>query len=355
MTTTFYDRRAERQVASAVAEQHRADAELRRVEVEAARADLTRQERADQAEDRKRLRAERGQRRAALAASIGRARKAVPTVIGGIAMGAPVLIGWDGQLQTARTVLHLGVLAWVFPIALEGGAWWLAYLTGRAIVRNLPTGRLRLCTWLLAAIAAGMNLWRGWQAFGPIGGTGLALASLLGIGLWEITAWHQRQQAEGRDIGTVRRKWVRRLRFPRLTLAALAHAGALGETDDETAWRAAWLDRFGVGPGTTRRERKLARLVVRQQWQRDRDAAKRGDLVLLNGVILRVPAESPTTPAERAELSGTAAELLAATRAAIAVGELPERPTAYAINKRCKRGGMPAAQQVRDYLREGVA
>jgi hypothetical protein len=352
VSTTFYDRRAEREVASALAEQHRADAsarlaevELRRVEIDAARAEQVRKQRAaEQAQrtkDRKRLRTERAARRAAL---IQRLRTVLPTLVGGVAMGAPVLIGWDGQLQTARSVLHLGLLAWVFPIALEGGAWWLAYLTGRAIARDLPTGRLRLCTWLLAGVAAGMNFWHGSLAYGPVGGTGLALASLLGIGLWEITTGHHHPH----------RRWARRVRFPRLSLAAASRATALDESS-ESAWRAAWIDRYGVGPEATRRERRLARLVVRQQWQRDREAARRGDLVLINGVILRPLRERPDTPVERAELAGPAGELLAATKAAIAAGRLPERPTAYAINKHCGRGGMPAAQQVRDYLRKDVA
>jgi hypothetical protein len=398
MTTTFYDRRAEREVASAVAEQHRADAagrladvELRRVEVEAARADLAERkataEQARKAAHRAQSRASRAVWWEARRASVGRVRArlvaVLPLLVGAVAMGSPVLIGWDGQLRTAQTVLHLGPLAWVFPVALEGGAWWLAYLTHQAIAAHLPTGRLRLVTWVLAGVAAGMNIWSGTVRFGAVGGVCLGLASLLGIGLWEITAWHRRQHVAGRSASSARQAWLRRLRFPLLSLAAASRSAALGEGTGETAWRAAWIDRYGVGPDATRRQRRLARLVHRHDWKADRDAAKQGRLVVVNGVILRtadrppalpevtadssptppetIPAESPNTPSERGEqpdqatqppkLSPSARTLLKVTRAAITDGRLKPQPSAYAINKECKTGGMPAAAQVRDYLK----
>lgn len=375
--TTFYDPRAERQVAAAVAEQHRADAEarhveteLRRIEVDAARAELAakRQKAADAsaAKRRRQQLADRAARRAAVGASLrairDRIRSAVPALVGAVAMGSPIVIGWDGQLQTARAVLHLGPLAWLFPVAMEGGAWWLAFLQHRAINRGLPVGRLRLWIWVLALLAAGMNFWRGTVAFGLVGGAGLALASLLGIGLWELTASHHRHASTGRSADAVTTGMLRWLRFPGLSLTALSIRVAHGAgADSETAWRAAWVDRYGVGPQATRRDRRLARLIVRHEARRDRTAANRGDLVIVSGVILRTlptvststqddAGETPATPIELPKLSKLGERLMPKVRAAIEAGTLPETPSAKAINRRFG-GGMETAIEVRQALR----
>ncbi len=375
-TTTFYDRRAERHVAAAVADQHRADAaarlaevELRQVEIESARADLADRQRAAadtrQAAQRQAARTERAARWTELRETAGRVRArlaaAVPAMVGAVAMGAPILIGWNGQLQTARVVLHLAGLAWVYPVALEGGAWWLAYLTHRAISAGQPTGRLRVWMWVLASVAAGMNYWHGATAYGPIGGAGLALSSLLGVGLWELTAGHARHAATGRTAGAARVALVRWLRFPALSLAALSIGAARGvETDHEAAWRAGWTDRYGVGPNASRRDRRLARLIIRAQWDADRAAARRGDLMIVSGVILRPlpdrPAtnvdsqpDTPVTTMNQRKLSPRGAMLLDRVRAAIVAGNLPETPSAKSIT-RTFGGRMQTAIEVRDYL-----
>lgn len=375
--TTFYDRRAERAVASAMAEQHRADAaarlaevELRRIEADAARAELADRQRstaeARAAKRRRQVRAEQAKRRANLRAGLARVRTRlvalVPTLVGAVAMGAPILIGWNGQLQTARAVLHLGGLACVYPVALEGGAWWLAYLLNRAVTTNAPAGRLRAWMWLLAVVAAGMNFWHGTTAFGPIGGTGLALSSLLGIGLWELTTGHRRHVVRGRTAGQVRLAWLRWLRFPRLAWSAWSNGLAHGSgADQDAAWRAAWLDRYGVGPEATRRDRRLARLIMSAQWRTDRAAAKRRDLVIVSGVILRVlPTPLAAVSCETSETSiemrkpanraaARVAALLDKARAAIAAGTLPETPSAKAIRRQFG-GGMEDAIAVRKAL-----
>jgi hypothetical protein len=187
------------------------------------------------------------------------------------------------------------------------------------------------------------------------------LASLLGIGLWEVTAWHHRQHAAGRTAAEIRAIWVRRLRFPCLSWAAASISAAYGPTAGrDTAWRAAWVDRYGIGPEATRRDRRLARLIVREQWRADRAAARRGDLMIVSGVILRPlltplgstqdgSKETLTTPIEMRELSARAVALLTRTCAAIATGTLPETPSAKAIRRHfgC---GMETAIAVRNAL-----
>jgi hypothetical protein len=416
MSTKFYDPKAERALAGAMADKERAEAantmvraQLNRVAVDKARAELAdeqaRRATQRQGEQRQLKRAARAERwasvRAATRAFTERLRSLVPLLIGGIAMGAPILIGWNGQLITAREVLHLDALAWVFPVALEGGAWWLAYLVHRAIRACLPTGRLRAWTWVLALVAAAMNFWHGMAAYGPIGGTGLALASLLGIGLWELTASQFTNAATGRSAVDVRTMWLRRLRYPRLSWAAASLAAALGpDTDRDVAWRAAWLDRYGVGLDATRRERRLGRVVLQYHQRTDLKIARNGGFVIMAGQVQRafvdevrelVDAErtAATEQAERIireanealgavgmlfgpdtvrhgfganmnegftsvdqhELTGRPRELLGLVQAAVDAGALLPNPSVKAIGRMFKGFGVPTAIAVRDYLR----
>jgi hypothetical protein len=211
--------------------------------------------------------------------------------------------------------------------------------------------------WVLAGMAAGMNYWHGATAYGPIGGAGLALSSLLGVGLWELTAAHARHAATERTAGAARVALVRWLRFPLLSLAALSISASRGAgTDQETAWRTGWTDRYGVGPNASRRDRRLARLIIRAQWAADQAAARRGDLMIVSGVILRtLPAgvdsqkETPVTPMNQRKLSPRGAALLARVRIAIEAGTLPETPSAKAIT-RMFGGRVQTAIEVREHL-----
>jgi hypothetical protein len=224
--------------------------------------------------------------------------------------------------------------------------------------------------WLLAALAAGMNYWHGATAYGPLGGAGLALSSLLGIGLWEVTAGHLRHTAAALSAGQVRTTLLRWVRFPRLALAAASLRLARGAGAGD-AWAAAWVDRYGVDPDASRRDRRLARLVIREQWRTDRDAAKRGELTIVSGVILRAlpapsatvlaptqagpqtgvdgPGGTPGTAREMRKLSPGAAALLPKVRDSIAAGNLPGNPSAKAIRTRFG-GAMTYAMEVRDHL-----
>ncbi|MEV7012018.1 DUF2637 domain-containing protein [Streptosporangium sp. NPDC051022] len=321
MASTYYDPRAQRAVAQAEAEQARAAAEATRAEtmlrLEAARAEQANrqaeQARLDQQareysrtarrQERHQQRAEsRTARRAAVRRGAGALAAAVvtraPVIVGAVAMGAPIAIAWRGQFEFAQTVMHLGVMAPALPIALEGGVWYVAFLVHRAIAEKLPIGRYRAATWGLAGIAAGMNLWHGLQANedGLQVGVILALASLLGIALWELTASLTQQTTSKRSAAEIRRAAWRRLRYPRLSWAAASIRASRGEgCSIEQAWTAAWIDRYGVGPAASRRDRKLARSIVKYEKKADRAAAKDGRLVIVDGSIVRpgtAPAES---------------------------------------------------------------
>ncbi|GAA3096445.1 DUF2637 domain-containing protein [Streptosporangium carneum] len=324
MTASYYDSRAERVVASAEADARRAEAEATRAETslrleqarmqmateqvrqaEQARAERAASKAARRAERRRQRAASRVDRRTAVRRGVGVLAAVVvtraPVIVGAVAMGAPIAIAWRGQLEFARDVMHLGVMAPALPIALEGGVWYIAYLVHRAIAAQLPIGRYRAATWGLAGIAATMNLWHGVTASKSDGlqvGVILALASLLGIALWELTASLTQQTAAKRSAAEIRRAAWRRLRYPRLSWAAASIRASRGEEcSTEEAWTAAWIDRYGVGPAASRRDRRLARSIVRYERKADRAAARDGRLVIVDGSIVR----PGTTSAESIE------------------------------------------------------
>ena len=149
--------------------------------------------------------------------------------------------------------------------------------------------------------------------------------------------------------------------LPDRTLVASIAAASAPTADRDEAWRAAWIDRFGVGPQATRRDRRLARYIVRQQWRADRAAALRGDLMIVSGVILparlselrSIPDSRPeptSTPNETPKLSARAAATLERARTEIAAGTLSETPSAKAIQRQF-RVGMETAIAVRNALR----
>lgn len=320
-----WDPRAERISAKAEAERARAEAERIRVQADIERArvqaELDRQAKQDREVEREKRRAEAAKRCAAVVAVIR--RWAVP--LG--AIGSPEVIAWSGQLGFAKTKMHLGGLAALLPVALEGGTLYTAKLALEAIEAGKPAGRYRFATWVQAGIAAGMNYWHG-SASGVQVGVAFALTSLLGIVMLELTValrWHK---AGGRSATQIRIALVRRLRFPVLSVQATAIGAARG-LDVEAAWRAAWVDRYGIGPEATRRERRMARAVLARRRRMDRKAARRGELAIVGGTLTERSAltgrpggseDVPLTP-HAAYARGGVAELEQMLREAAAGGQ----------------------------------
>ncbi|MEQ4724994.1 DUF2637 domain-containing protein [Nonomuraea sp. B19D2] len=326
--TAYWDTKAARTVAAADAETRLAEAEATRAEtmlrVEAQRMELQarqaeqaeqarveRQERKAQARRARRAarRARRQERRALLGkatrAAAGAVSERAPLLVGAVAMGAPIAIAWDGQLEFGEQVMKLGPLAATVPVALEGSAWYLAWLTHQALEAEKPTARLRVWTWLLALTAAAMNVWHGvaTQAFGDDGlqvGIVRGLASLLGVGLWELTVMARRQRKSGRSLAELRTALWRRVRYPRLSWQAASIAAARGSAcSPDQAWEAAWIDRYGVGPDASHRDRRLARRIQNRQARADRQAAKKGQLSMVGGLVIGRPI--PIVPVNRPE------------------------------------------------------
>ena len=317
----------------------------------------------------------------------------------------PMLLAWAAQAQFAADFLHLdGALRHAFPASIELAAWITVFEARKRTRAGESAGSLPRWTWVLAGIAAAINAAHGTQSDGIVAGVALGTLSLLGVLLHSIRHGLDAAAATGpayRGFGLM--LW-RRLRYPRLSLAA-ASLRAARELDQVTAWRLAWEERYGIGPDATRRDRRLARVVVARQAKDDRKAARAGELQVIGGRVVRdmapavrefidqeraaarelvdaereaaqavihgaqdvltaaglvfgpdaLAAQSETLPAGRA-LSPRATELLPELRAAIEAGDLAPNPSVNAIRTwiRTARGetcGVPVAQELRDTVK----
>ncbi|TWP51246.1 DUF2637 domain-containing protein [Lentzea tibetensis] len=386
MSTTFYTGRAERTMAAAMAEQHKAAAEAQRAETALKLVQVQREHAlaADELVERRAARrradrrAARAERSARLSGLLARVPDWLLSALWAAVIVSPITLAWRAQQAFAATTLHVpSGWSWLFPLAVEAGAWVCAFEAHRRTRRGAPTGSLLTWMWVLSGIAAGIQLAHASVDYGVVAGVALGAMSLLGVLLHHIRSTVDRAAVEGRTGAELRRAAWRRVRFPRLSWAAASIAAARGgDVTAEQAWTAAWTDRYGVGPDSSRRDRSLARVIVRHQHRADREAARNGGLVIVSGVILPVtvpvlhpagvssdvpavevpdgPADETETGIVQPELSLKAADLLIKVRGAIAAGELPARPSARAILAAFK-GATETASEVRDLLRTEAA
>ncbi|MEU1497297.1 hypothetical protein [Streptomyces sp. NPDC005732] len=89
------------------------------------------------------------------------------------------------------------------PLMLEGGAWVVLKGAAAAVAGHRPHWHYRLIAWLLAFIAAGINLWHGLNAFDPATAIGTAFASVAGPGVWDL---HEHGRIRKRDGALTRRE-----------------------------------------------------------------------------------------------------------------------------------------------------
>jgi len=279
---------------------------------------------------------------------------------------APITLVWAAQRQFAHTALHIpDGAAWLFPLAIETGAWVCAFEAHRRARAGAPATGLVPSMWLLSAIAASINFAHGLTDGGIVAGLSLSALSVLGVLLHHIRTRAHQAHTAGRTAADLRAAVTRRVLHPVLSYQAARIASARGTPPGEPGvWRAAWVDRYGVGPEATRRERRLAKKITTQAYRADRKAAREGELMICNGVILRAHLPrldgADTTAADitsgggdgpivQRKLSPAAAAMLTRARAAIAAGQLPVRPSANALRKHFG-GSTETAGEVRDAL-----
>lgn len=89
------------------------------------------------------------------------------------------------------------------PIMLEGGAWVVLKGARAAAASRRPHWHYRLIAWVLAFIAAAINLWHGLHAFDPATAIGTAFASIAGPGVYDL---HEHGQIRKREGSLTRRQ-----------------------------------------------------------------------------------------------------------------------------------------------------
>jgi hypothetical protein len=198
-------------VAEAQARQRAAERQAKAEEEQAAAL-----EQAEQVEQGKRERSAKSWRKAALFFAAACAVVALPV-----------------QMSAFYNPHALWLLA--APIMLEGGAWVVLRGAAAAVDDHRPHWHYRLIAWLLAFVAAAINLSHGLSHFDMATAVGTAFASLAGPGVWDL---HEHGRIRKRD-GVLTRRERRALRKAEAKAAAEKAAAAKAAADARAAERKA--------------------------------------------------------------------------------------------------------------------
>ncbi|MEU9310886.1 hypothetical protein [Streptomyces sp. NPDC048256] len=174
------------------------------------------------------------------------------------------------------------------PIMLEGAAWVVHRGARAAAVGNRPVWHYRTIVWLLAFIAAAVNLYHGLHSFDPGTALSTAFASIAGPGVWDLhehgrlrrrgdTPTRRERKAAAKEAKRIAAEQAERelreserqayrekaareataqlaadreAKFPKVWEHALKLAADLGETTvTQAIWKQAKLDVEGALPG----------------------------------------------------------------------------------------------------------
>ncbi|MER8004783.1 hypothetical protein [Streptomyces sp. NPDC094149] len=122
------------------------------------------------------------------------------------------------------------------PLMLEGGAWVVLKGAKAAAADRRPHWHYRLIAWLLAFIAAGINLWHGLNAFDPATAIGTAFASIAGPGVYDL---HEHGHIRKRDGALSRRERKEREKAERAAATERAKEEKRKAAEKEAADKAA--------------------------------------------------------------------------------------------------------------------
>lgn len=122
------------------------------------------------------------------------------------------------------------------PVMLEGGAWVVQRGAASAVANRRPLWHYRTIAWLLAFIAAGINLWHGLNAFDPATAGATAFASLAGPGVWDL---HEHGRIRRRDGALSRRERKAQTKAAKAAAAEKAAAQQKSEVEKKAAAQAA--------------------------------------------------------------------------------------------------------------------
>lgn len=197
------------------------------------------------------------------------------------------------------------------PLMLEGAAWVVHRGARAAVANRRPVWHYRTIVWLLAFLAAGVNLYHGMHSFDPGTAVATAFASIAGPGVWDL---HENGRIRKRDGVLTRRERKAQRKAEKRVAAekaareaaarvekeaaaqaareaaeqlakdrenhfkdvwdhALTLAAALGETAvTEAVWRRAHKDVKGTDPGDSPEAQKLRNAAARRMLDARADA-----------------------------------------------------------------------------------
>ncbi|MFF3840785.1 hypothetical protein [Streptomyces sp. NPDC001930] len=264
MSTYREDRRSDR------AAERAQDREDRRLELEAAaqreqakteerRKDAEAKRRQEQA-DKKAKQAEQAAKKAASAAKrakLGRWLKANPaTLFVAFVMVASIVPAILSQIGALTGASVAAPMAGLLSAMLKGGAWAITFMGKQAEDAGREPRKYRIGTWAVAAVAAAVNFWHGWEQYGehPWVAFVLGASSLFAIYIWDLkTHGSHGKTKEQKQAEKARRAHVsaRRKHHPEIVEQAVKLQAALpyGVLDDESAFAAAWRIHTGAEPG----------------------------------------------------------------------------------------------------------
>lgn len=199
-----------------MAEETRRREEINRQAAEARQAEEAQQQAADQAADEI-AKADEKWRKYAIKFAI---------VCGVVALPVQMNAFWDPK-------------AWwlvAAPVMLEGGSWVVQRGAAAAVANRRPLWHYRAIAWLLALIAAGINLWHGWTAFDPATAIATAFASLAGPGVWDL---HEHGRIRKRDGVLSRKERNAQEKAEKKAAAEKAQKEATARAENEAAAKAA--------------------------------------------------------------------------------------------------------------------
>ncbi|MCF2526621.1 hypothetical protein [Yinghuangia soli] len=317
MTETLYTMSAHRRMdrarieeANAAASERTALAAVVQAQAAAQVAEIRRQEersiRAETGADKAQARAARQERVSKALGSV-RERRDFALVSG--VMVASIGTAWPAQMGFYLAMGMNPVLSVLVTAMTEGAAWAGAAMASKAIEDgDRPAGIYRAITWGSAFAAAALNFAHTWHRSIPLACV-LALASLLGVLLWEAYA-HSRTQTEGGKSGAqIRAEIYRKARFRKVSRRTRDLIAAVPGLDPDAAWVIAWRAVYGADPGVTRR-------TLKQHHKAVKAIAKLLDKALESGAesVGLAVLQTPTATLADMAPGGTVAESVASVR-----------------------------------------
>ncbi|ONK09461.1 hypothetical protein [Streptomyces sp. MP131-18] len=122
------------------------------------------------------------------------------------------------------------------PVMLELGAWVVHRGAAAAVANGRPAWHYRTIVWLLALVAAAVNLSHGLHAFDPATAWATAFASIAGPGVWDL---HEHGRIAKRDGRETRRQRKQREKNEGKRRAEESERAAKQEADKKAAQEAA--------------------------------------------------------------------------------------------------------------------